>query len=1827
VQFDPWVNIADATNTGAFASFLTYFSWVLLLPAPCLLQCLLGFMIYPAVTEAARKQESIAEQLQAEAQMRPQSLAARSLFKIHFRIVTRGNNPNLVLSNCQDALKVLQSSGLPESRFKVDVVTDNRIEILSEVPQVDQIVVPADYAPPGGCKYKARALNYAANASSALHHDWIVHLDEETRFDVDTVENIFAHCVRQELLVARGESKYPSLGQGVIYYNTATIDNYLTTLADYIRVSDDYAKFQLQYKMFRLPLVGMHGSFVVCQTSLERDVGWDWGMVGSITEDTYFAMYLAAMGVRIDWCGGKMYEQSPFSCADFAKQRARWFSGLWLCVLTKTLPLWQRAFLGMHLVSWSVCPLLTLVTWVNLLVLFPRSETFIYLMSFVFAIPFFSYALGFIIGSSPAQFKHGIVEWILILIVHVSLIPVYTVMETWGVARGILDRSTYTGFHVVQKERAVAAPVAVDASTTEHALATDGTEQPQAIVRQEEIGADRVSIERARSETGSTAQVQEHISFWQQLVNAIEFDGLDLERDSYASSLSTTDLQHLAPLALCSVTQMDALAQAAHANRASVAGALLGAVLQRYVRSGELLLGVAVSDNVEETSVTGAAKLGILPVRVAVKNQTFVELTELVSFSLQEGAEKRAGVRLDDLSTAVKRPSLFHALVKVDDSNARCDLTPFGQVHRSVATIQFIFELHQEEMRVSISYDSNEYDATLLQRVQQQLVVMMANSSLGGSASQGPAAHISTLTVDEQQLVSHTWAHGTGEVGPSDLTLQQLLEESLNTAGHMRVAIENPLQGLKLSYEQLDIVTARLANHLRDKCGVGPGTVVAVAAERSVETVVALLSVTRAGAAYLPVDVSYPAARLRLMLNETNALALLCHKARATEWQAVVASAACTLEPVDCNVLLSRSSAPASLPRVFAAARPSDCAAVLYTSGSTGRPKGVEISHGALARQQTVMVTNRGLVASDRVAQETILTFDVAGNEIWGAVKAGATLVMVDDETRLLAFESFLLRQRISVLFITPSHLGLLNPAACGSSLRMLVLAGEALPPALVEKWWTPQRSVYNEYGPTETNVVTTRLCSKGMRDAGSIGLPLPGVTLRILDRHSQAAGIGVVGELCVGGKQLAAGYLNSPDQTNAKFIIMAGGERIYKTGDLARWLPNGSVEFCGRVDHQVKIRGMRVETSEIESAILGLAGAPVGQCAVLLHGTGDTARLVAFVALKAAGTSVWNEQDARTSLLSSLPQHMVPSIFQILDEMPTTSSGKINRRELAARKLPGTDLPDGSSAIDLVPQIVGTSGLGSQAALKQEVGVSSFLASEEVKALKRLGVDSLGIARRYFSLVQDAQIAAWELQVADGVRALCMFGVILDHLASCMPGGVCQGFQRAITIPRSRQGLEPDPLAMSAETLVRAIGNYKTIAGFVMTSGFMDAGTGATALRFSVSDLIIYFIFLEMAWVFDPVATAAAGAVGLDTSSPWWLSNHRWYLLAMLLCRLAVVVMHGFRIPAFAQTILAACALFLLPANMVCVSSQCSGGVVEWGQAGQPWRFLFTLLYIGTEPQRWDFEYSAFSYAITRKYLLCVLLYVIAFHYGRPTARKALGLAGHLRAAINGMRCLPKTVRQHLPRLLYGLAAASALVAMNIYQALHFDALEDNWVMEEGAHHGQATLPRLGMLVVYLVVQILLLAVVVSALPSVMHWVGSSTLGSYVAHSYVNLIITVSILDNQSVTFSTPGYLALVLVVPAVTQVVVGPLAQKALFAHLHLLVRIAGSLTSALCGSASTGEHAQGDASELPADARAGVTPSAQARLDNRLVFVTHDDGGGRSAPQEGGADGGGV
>jgi hypothetical protein len=446
-------------------------------------------------------------------------------------------------------------------------------------------------------------------------------------------------------------------------------------------------------------------------------------MVGSITEDTYFAMYLAALGVRFDWCGGKMYEQSPFTCLDFAKQRARWFSGLWLCVCTKTLPLWQRVFLGTHLVSWSMCPLLTLVTWLNLLVLFPRTQAFIYLMSFVFAIPFFSYALGFVLGSSPKQLTHGLVEWTLLLILHLSLIPIYTVMETWGVARGILDRSTYTGFHIVQKEK-TPSPAAAGGDVTGAGAAAGGalpapppapalaSEAPRAPAASAEalkhlppyavaIGSDSPHLPGggrgapyvawSGAESGFVPGSEENLEYWKRVMN-IDYDELELRSSSApplqdAAARGATTAAATAATRIASVAELAAFAQRVNTHLGSarhggadgggggvpvdveaVVVALVGSVLQRYVRSGEVLLGLVTKQH-SQVAEDSEPLLRTMPVAVVAKaGQTFAELAAEVAQACVAGAARTRGVSIDALRSAVvARPALFHLVVRMED--------------------------------------------------------------------------------------------------------------------------------------------------------------------------------------------------------------------------------------------------------------------------------------------------------------------------------------------------------------------------------------------------------------------------------------------------------------------------------------------------------------------------------------------------------------------------------------------------------------------------------------------------------------------------------------------------------------------------------------------------------------------------------------------------------------------------------------------------------------------------------------------------------------------------------------------------------------------------------------------------------------------------------------------------------------------------------------------------------------------------------------------------------------------------------------------------------
>ena len=444
--------------------------------------------------------------------------------RLHFRIVTRGLYPELVALGCVDAFETLSAAGLPSRvGWRVEVVTDRatRVARATGLP-VREMVVPADYRPKNGCKFKARALHYASrmHVSDARRDDWIVHLDEETKTTRAAVRHVAAHAMRElaaayRRAVAKAEQRgglffrrseshpsrddgsasrvlsdpengddedsdlssacdsYGAVGQGAILYNAnlRAAENWVTALADAVRVADDYGKFAFQYRLFRQPLIGMHGSYCAVHNAIERDVGFDHGIAGSITEDTYFALLVADRGVSFRWTHGCMHEQSPFSVSDFAKQRARWFHGLWLCVRAPGLRLWRRVVLGAFVVSWGFAPLLAVFMWLNLAVdAFDQMDaesgasTAATAVKAAHGVVLWGYVLGFALNFSARSFRHGAIEYAATMCAMVVGIPVFGAMEAWGVALALAEvagtktnvgeAGKQSGFFVVQKEGA-----------------------------------------------------------------------------------------------------------------------------------------------------------------------------------------------------------------------------------------------------------------------------------------------------------------------------------------------------------------------------------------------------------------------------------------------------------------------------------------------------------------------------------------------------------------------------------------------------------------------------------------------------------------------------------------------------------------------------------------------------------------------------------------------------------------------------------------------------------------------------------------------------------------------------------------------------------------------------------------------------------------------------------------------------------------------------------------------------------------------------------------------------------------------------------------------------------------------------------------------------------------------------------------------------------------------------------------------------------------------------------------------------------------------------
>jgi egghead protein (zeste-white 4 protein) len=352
---------------------------------------------------------------------------------------------------------------LPDSQWFIEVVTDTAIDLPHFGGKLIELVVPRDYelnSTGTTTLYKARALHYATEVSSAAREDWIVHLDEETSFDEYTVAAILAHVKHESQLVASGSQRYGKMGQGPILYGRKKVENWLTTLADSVRCADDFGKFRTQY-FYNEAWIGVHGSFLVVPNSVELDFGFDHGHDASITEDTFFALVCADKGVRFSWIDAFMYEQSPFSIMDFIKQRRRWFGGLWLVCRAPSISLKRRVILGTLIFHWTCCPLAPVASWfhafVGIHVYGANAQHEPHYMEAWFGVCLgvigglyiFNYLLGFSVTFDRKQ--HGWLKWSLIGLAQGCGVNFFSLMEIAGVAYAVFDPPKK--FYVVQKQQ------------------------------------------------------------------------------------------------------------------------------------------------------------------------------------------------------------------------------------------------------------------------------------------------------------------------------------------------------------------------------------------------------------------------------------------------------------------------------------------------------------------------------------------------------------------------------------------------------------------------------------------------------------------------------------------------------------------------------------------------------------------------------------------------------------------------------------------------------------------------------------------------------------------------------------------------------------------------------------------------------------------------------------------------------------------------------------------------------------------------------------------------------------------------------------------------------------------------------------------------------------------------------------------------------------------------------------------------------------------------------------------------------------------------------
>ena len=587
-------------------------------------------------------------------------------------------------------------------------------------------------------------------------------------------------------------------------------------------------------------------------------------------------------------------------------------------------------------------------------------------------------------------------------------------------------------------------------------------------------------------------------------------------------------------------------------------------------------------------------------------------------------------------------------------------------------SIKFLFDDCEDRLSASLQFDATLFSIHDVRRLADQLKTLIEDASNRTDVALG---ELELLSAAERQMLLVEF-NDTRRPYSSGQSVHELFEQQ---AAQRPDDIAVICEAERLTYRDLNARANQLAHYL-SKLGVAPGVIVGLCLDRSVDLIVGLLGILKAGGAYVPLDPSLPKGRLGMILEEAGARVLVTRSKLTEVSRDQVDSVVCL--DADAHVIANES-----LDGSLNAVSDQNLAYVIFTSGSTGRPKGVAVEHRQLVNYLNAIWEKLDLPAGSSFATASTIAADLGNTALFSSLCKGGTLHLIAEEraTDPDALAEYFSRNQIDCLKIVPTHMSALLSASNPAGVlprRRLVLGGEACPWSLVEKIRTlsPDCMVLNHYGPTEATIgaITNRLSGEDaapMSDTVPLGRPLANVQAYVLDRQLRPAPIGAPGELHIGGAGLARGYINRADATAEKFIpspFSNDGERLYKTGDLARYLGDGRIEFLGRSDDQVKVHGYRIELGEIEIALRNHSEVAESVVVAREDQPGDR-RLVAYVVARdreKAGAS-----ELRAFLNGRLPEYMTPSAFVFLDRLPLTPNGKVDRRALPA---PDHSRPDG---------------------------------------------------------------------------------------------------------------------------------------------------------------------------------------------------------------------------------------------------------------------------------------------------------------------------------------------------------------------------------------------------------------------------------------------------------------------------------------------------------------------------------------------------------------------